>query len=120
MAGDLGARLVRVTFRVLGSVKGVDEEAIIYTNESSAACGFTFEEGKRYLVYANEADGQLHTGLCTRTASLDLADEDLEALDLRLDAGRRPSCGGTTNTGMLQAAFFTLIGLMFVGRRARR
>ena len=113
-----GVRLVRVTFRVLGAFKGVDKEAVVYTSDNSAACGFPFEVGEQYLVYAGEADGRLHTGLCTRTKSLAQADEDLEALDLRIGEGRKPSCGGSTNAGMLQAALFTLMGLALAGRRA--
>jgi len=116
-AASSGLQVVRVSFRVLGSLKGVDRTAVVYTNESSAACGYSFEEGDRYLVYAGQSNGQLHTGLCSRTKRLAQAAEDLKALNLQFEAEENPSCGGPSNTGMLQAALFTLVGFALVGRR---
>lgn len=54
----------------------------VETAESSAACGFTFAEGESYIVYAYGGDGggKPSTSLCSRTAALGDAAEDLEAL----------------------------------------
>lgn len=58
---------VRVTFKVDKSWKGLTTgEAIVSTGENSAMCGFNFEVGKTYIVYAN---GSLQTNICTRTAA---------------------------------------------------
>lgn len=78
-------RFPRLTVRfALAEVwKGLPEGevATVTTAGDSAACGYHFEPGEEYLVYAQEGDpGSLSTGLCTRTSPLDDADEDLAAL----------------------------------------
>jgi hypothetical protein len=52
----------------------------VVTGEGGGDCGFSFEEGKRYLVYAypHPATGKLYTGICQRTRLLSEASEDLE------------------------------------------
>ena len=52
----------------------------ISTPASGAACGSGFEAAVRYLIYAEDVGGRLHTNLCTRTTLLELAQEDLDAL----------------------------------------
>lgn len=46
----------------------ISNEMKITTAKDSAACGFNFEVGKDYLVYATENSGKLSTSLCSRTA----------------------------------------------------
>lgn len=46
----------------------ISNEIKIVTAADSAACGFNFEVGKTYLVYASETDGKLSTDICSRTA----------------------------------------------------
>lgn len=74
---------MRVTFAVVRTWKGADAERFtVWTASSSAACGYAFEQGESYLVYASDGagDGPPQTGLCSRTAkALDAAD-DLVAL----------------------------------------
>ena len=74
---------VAVRFDVDDVYKGRSgAKTVIETAESSAACGYTFEEGVTYLVYAfdpSEASGAPTTSLCTRTAPIDQAGEDLDA-----------------------------------------
>ena len=83
---------VRVTFNVTQSWKGAPQPTIVVgTPDSSASCGVEFVKGERYLVYATESEGQLQTNLCSRTALLSAAAEDLAALG----AGQAPS-GPTT------------------------
>ena len=45
----------------------------IKTASNSAACGYYFQKGKKYIVYAytNKEDGMLSTNLCTRTKQYD-------------------------------------------------
>ncbi|MGH9937166.1 MAG: carboxypeptidase regulatory-like domain-containing protein [Blastocatellia bacterium] len=62
---------VRVTFTITEAFRGtLGKEVDIFTNNNSAACGYGFDRGGTYLVYANEypkGGGKLHTGICTRT-----------------------------------------------------
>ena len=54
----------------------------VFTALHSAACGYDFLVGEEYLIYAYEdQDGTLHTTICTRTAPVREAGEDLEFLD---------------------------------------
>jgi hypothetical protein len=71
-----------VTVRVKEVWKGeVTEEVQVHTAGSSAACGYSFAKGSVYLIYAvrDEAD-PLRVSLCSRTALLDDAKEDLDSL----------------------------------------
>lgn len=43
-------------------------------------CGYRFEKGKSYLVYAFETNGKLQTGICTRTRSIAYAEKEIEEL----------------------------------------
>jgi len=62
---------VRVAESIKGSAAG--EVEVI----SGSLCGFPFEQGREYLIYATyEADG-LNVDLCNRTRTLDLASVDL-------------------------------------------
>lgn len=72
---------VEVTFRVTEVWKGVGTDRVtVRTAASTASCGFGFVEGMPYIVYARETNLGLSTGLCTRTADLALAADDLAAL----------------------------------------
>lgn len=114
---------LRVRARVVQSFKGSDDGRItFYTATNSAACGFHFEEGRRYLVYASAYDGTLSTGICTRTAALADAEEDLEVFNARHllnHDGSRGGCGGTDNFAALQGVFFVGLGLAWRRRRQR-
>lgn len=71
-----------VRFSVTRRWKGVStEEVVVRTARDSAGCGYAFEVGEDYVVYASaEEAGALSTGLCDRTARVADASEDLEAL----------------------------------------
>jgi hypothetical protein len=74
--------LMRVTFAVEEGYRGVSEKTIqVYTNESSAACGFPFQQGERYLVFASKTkDAQLAVSLCSATRPAKYAEEDIAYL----------------------------------------
>ncbi|MCJ8007425.1 hypothetical protein ACFFF5_14495 [Lederbergia wuyishanensis] len=75
------ADLVEVKIAVDQSWKGSNQsELIVYTERDSASCGFNFSLNEEYIVYANEVDGQLRVNLCSRTAELAAATEDLKEL----------------------------------------
>ena len=73
---------LEVTLRVKQMWKGDPSEEIrVHTAGSSAACGYSFVKGTTYLVYAvrDEAD-PMRVSLCSRTAPVDQAKEDLDFL----------------------------------------
>jgi hypothetical protein len=75
------ADLLPYTFEVSEVWKGqVNSTFTIGSPMSSASCGYEFVLEEEYIVYAYEAEGVLQTGLCTRTAPLASAEEDLAAL----------------------------------------
>lgn len=73
---------VQITFEVSQSWKGVSfKEVTIRTALDSASCGFFFEADKEYIVYSyKNGDNVLETNICTRTAELTTATEDLATL----------------------------------------
>ena len=78
---DKTAMRLRVKFRRDKSWKGgVPAEFTITTADNSAMCGYNFELGKKYLVYARGEKSALRAELCTRTAPL-ASNEDTKILD---------------------------------------
>ena len=77
-----GFQKLRVTFELDRVWKGLAEgdRVTLTTAADSATCGYPFEKGKSYLVYAYGEEGELTGTLCSRTALLKEAKEDLEAL----------------------------------------
>ena len=73
-----------IGFEVSAVWKGaVYEDMSITTPPTGGSCGFTFEEGEEYIVYAYDSpyvDGGYTTGICSRTALLEQAQEDIDAL----------------------------------------
>lgn len=105
-----------VTLRVKKLWKGDPKEIIeVHTAGSSAACGYPFKVGETYLVYAvsDEAD-PMRVSLCSRTAPVDQAKEDLSFLGKpthTFDGGR--GCAvEARGTSPLELAAFAL--LLFV------
>lgn len=81
---------VLVTFDVARVWKGPDDARLTLTTPgSSASCGVEFAPGEEYLVYGFVQDGQLSTNLCTRTAPLANAADDITALG----EGAAPAAG---------------------------
>lgn len=72
---------VTVTFEVTQVWKGPRRQTLTVTTASdSAACGYNFTLGQAYLVYAHGDADELSVSLCSRTAPLANAWEDLYAL----------------------------------------
>lgn len=70
-----------IRFAVNESFRGIEEKSVeLKTGMGGGDCGFDFENGQSYLVYAyrNKETGVLGTGICTRTRVLSKATEDLE------------------------------------------
>ncbi|HEX8286488.1 MAG TPA: hypothetical protein VF556_00745 [Pyrinomonadaceae bacterium] len=59
----------------------VSRQITIVTASNSALCGYNFEVGKSYLIYAQDyGTNNLQTNLCTRTAGVSEAKADLKVL----------------------------------------
>lgn len=73
---------VTVKFKVEESWKGLrSAEATVFTGQGGGDCGYKFETGKQYLVYAyKRSDSELETNICQRTALLAESAEDLKVL----------------------------------------
>ena len=73
---------LRVTFELDKAWKGISKQQVtIQTRASSASCGYSFETGERYLVYAQSDENAYRTHLCTRTVRLEDAQPDMEAFE---------------------------------------
>jgi hypothetical protein len=72
---------VRVKFAVSEVWKGkTEQQLVVVTSGSSASCGYSFQKGQEYLVYASDQEAKLQTGLCSGTKPLADAKEDLAVL----------------------------------------
>lgn len=79
--GGPGGTSRLVTFDLQQSWKGpAGPQLTIATAQDSAACGVDFTQGEAYLVYGYAQEGQIWTSLCSRTAPLAAAGDDLQAL----------------------------------------
>jgi hypothetical protein len=110
---------VLVTFDVESVWKGPNgPQLTLGTAGSSASCGYEFVPGEKYIVYASAQEGQLATGLCTRTALAADAADDLAALG----EGQAPNPGVVPPAGEPAAPAAGLpllpIGLGVVGLAA--
>jgi len=81
-----------VRFDVLRSWKGASARAVVWTAPVGSACGYPFEVGHTYLVFARRgADGALWTSICGRTRPADEAAADLALLDAYAAPPRKPA-----------------------------
>lgn len=133
----------RITMRAMTSWRGdVPAEVAIYTAQGSAACGYSFEVGSEYLVYAYTGTGgvggttdALNTNLCNRTRLIADAAADLAVLGPGQPIDTDPTAGPsgnfspqTTNFGVTLAPLLAgllsvgIVGLVmaFIGLRVRR
>lgn len=72
------------TLRLVRPYKGrLPARFTVLTGHGGGDCGFDFQPGVRYLVYAEGGSGGLTTGICSRTRTAAEAREDLAALARR-------------------------------------
>jgi hypothetical protein len=114
MMGGAGVKAT-ATLRVSEVWKGPRQQTIEITTEadSGVGCGYPFEEGREYLVYATGKD-HLSVSLCSETKPLPEADADLEALG----EGQKPEDAGVlsdTSGGLSAPAVVGLAGLALAG-----
>ena len=71
----------QVTFVVREQFKGEAKAQLeLRTASIPTACGYPFQVGEQYVVYAEESAGGLRTSLCSRTRRVEDAHEDLTIL----------------------------------------
>lgn len=62
------ARPIHYTFRVLEPFTGTRADTVVVVSAAEgASCGYRFERGRRYVVYATEHLGALRAGRCSLT-----------------------------------------------------
>jgi hypothetical protein len=75
---------VHVNLAVANSWKGVTTTPVtVVTGQGDADCGYGFDHGRQYLVYAYENGAMLGTNICMRTAEVGVAATDLAYLSTR-------------------------------------
>jgi hypothetical protein len=84
----------RVSFEVTERFKGSPEITKLHTDEGGGMCGFYFEKGKEYLVYAHQSDKFLSTSICSRTRSSVYAIDDLDILRAFIKGEKKPTIFG--------------------------
>ena len=96
----------RVTMTIIEAHRGVSGRTVtIYTGSGGGDCGYPFQVGEAYFVYADNYPRQtpetparptrLYAGICSRTAPLHTAAEDLKhAREVRAGAVRAGTISG--------------------------
>jgi hypothetical protein len=81
--GEPTPRSDTISFRVSEVWKGPEQDTLEVTSSTNdgISCGFPFEEGQEYLVYAHGQEQSLKNPDCGQTTPLSEANADLEALD---------------------------------------
>lgn len=81
-AGDDVSSNTTVVFQVeeIWKADNVVKLESIETAGDSAGCGYNFEVGNEYIVYASDVEGVYSTSLCSRTTLVADAAEDIAAL----------------------------------------
>ncbi|ANM31415.1 hypothetical protein ABI59_20300 [Acidobacteria bacterium Mor1] len=78
---DPGRRYLNVEFEVSSWFKGGGTARVtVQTNTSGSACGYGFQHGEAYLVYAGGDEGDLGASACSRTSSLVGAEAEVAVL----------------------------------------
>jgi len=84
-----------VHFEVTKVYRGApsSEQVVIHTADQGSACGYAFEQGHDYLVYASpQPNGELNTGYCTRTHEVASREDDAD-LQYMEGLARSPASG---------------------------
>jgi hypothetical protein len=82
-SADTDSEVLVAHMQVVQQYKGdAVENLLVRTPSSSAGCGYDFEVGHGYLVYAAAQDGVLATQLCSGTKAIEDAGADLNVLGL--------------------------------------
>lgn len=106
---------VKVTFEVSKIWKGTDDKTLVVTTaREGASCGYSFERGESYLVYAylDQPGNVLQATSCSRTALLSDAEEDLAKLGKSFAPTTTISSEGNTSNIFVFALILLLISFV--------
>ena len=112
-----------VTFAVHKSWKNVSTTSVtVHTGSGGGDCGYPFNQGDDYLVYAYEWKDSLGTGSCSRTTEISGATEDLSYLNTIPTLALTPvySYSWLIFTGASVLGFIVLLGLVIALRKRQR
>lgn len=77
---DDNNRTVSASIKTANIFKGAKEEFIrVVTSASGATCGFHFQIGGNYLIYANDSNGTFTTNMCTRTKEFSMEESQFDS-----------------------------------------
>src|ERR1044072_1446300 len=80
-SGEMDSAPMAYKFSIEQAYLGVaGSEVEIFTGSGGGDCGFTFQTGQSYLVYAYRYNDKLSTSICTRTKPFSKATEDIAFL----------------------------------------
>jgi hypothetical protein len=71
----------KVQFKITEALAGISadqKEIVIETGRGGGDCGYGFQIGSDYIVYAYKSQGALGTGICSPTRPIEKAAEDLK------------------------------------------
>lgn len=91
----------------------------VFTGLGDADCGFGFEVGETFLIYAHLSEDRLFTSICSRTSHVSMATEDLDFLNEVppiFSGGNSGCCGGKVSSGDVILAGLILF---FLNRKTR-
>ncbi len=115
---------IEAMFTVTDAWKGIKTATVtVETGAHSGMCGFYFEVGKSYMVYADKnQDGTLETSLCSRTHELAVNDEDVAALggkpiDDQVSAEQPTPSKKSTNIVLAVVSLLAIISIAISTRR---
>lgn len=74
----LNTNEIKFTLSVQKSFRGIEKnkQVEIYTGLGFGDCGFPFQKGETYLVYASEHEGKLRTSICARSRHISRVDAE--------------------------------------------
>jgi hypothetical protein len=105
--------------QVYAGVPGATVEVL--TGRGSGDCGFSFQAGERYLVYAYRNENRLTTSICTRTKLFDRATEDLAFLGTLTSVASGVTLYGEIRRDDVQGDFnFTDASITIVADKQRK
>lgn len=114
------------TFQVNEVWKGKVAPVLSVTSaESGDSCGYEFQEGHRYVVYARKTGETLDVSLCSRTALYSAAGQDLAELGAGSVPPQQPAAADSQSGSsiwwlLLIAAAAVLAAMVYYKRRSKK
>lgn len=117
ISGERGAFKFSVE-QAYSGVSGTQVE--VFTGIGGGDCGYHFETGRRYLVYAYLHKDKLGTNICTRTKPFEIAREDLAFLGRLSSAASGVTVSGEVRYGDLKGKFVPSDATIVIEGKAQR